>query len=51
MVPAESEYTMTVGDSYLSPADSGGTLRNGGADEAILLAAIVYSAEWATPTP
>lgn len=51
MVPSETEYTMIVGDSYLSPADSGGTLRNPGTDEAILLAAIVYPASEATPTP
>ena len=50
-VPAEAEYTMAVGDSYLSPADSGGTLRNPGTDEAILLAAIVYPVTEATPAP
>lgn len=50
-VPADTEYTMTVGDAYLSPANSGGTLRNPGKEEAILLAAIVYPAEESTPTP
>lgn len=50
-VPAETEYTMTAGDAYLSPARSGGSLRNTGTDEAILLAAIVYPAPAATPTP
>jgi hypothetical protein len=50
-VPAQTEYTMTVGDAYLSPAGSGGSLRNAGTDEAILLAAIVYPASEATPTP
>ncbi|MET0589756.1 MAG: hypothetical protein ABWZ77_01140 [Naasia sp.] len=50
-VPAETEYTMTVGDSYLSPANSGGYLRNPGTGEAILLAAIVYPASEATPIP
>jgi hypothetical protein len=50
-VPAETEYTMAVGDAYLSPAGSGGSLRNTGPDEAILLAAIVYPAPAATPTP
>lgn len=48
--PAQTEYTMTVGDAYLSPANSGGSLRNDGSDEAILLAAIVYPAEESTPT-
>lgn len=50
-VPAQTDYTMTVGDAYLSPADSGGTLRNPGTDEAVLLAAIVYPASEATPVP
>lgn len=50
-IPAETDYTMTAGDAYLSPAGSGGSLRNTGTDEAILLAAIVYPAPSATPTP
>ena len=50
-VPADTEYTMIVGDAYLSPADSGGVLRNPGPDEAVLLAAIVYPASEATPVP
>ena len=50
-VPADTEFTLAVGDAYLSPAGSGGVLRNAGADEAILLAAIIYPVPDATPTP
>ena len=50
-VPAETEYTMSAGEAYLSPARSGGTLRNDSTDEAILLAAIVYPTEESMPTP
>lgn len=50
-VPAGTTYTMTVGETSLSPAGSGGFLRNDGTDEVILLAAIIWPAAGATPTP
>ena len=50
-VPAATEFTMTTGDAYVSPASSGGQLRNTGTEEVILLAAIIYPDPAATPTP
>ena len=50
-IPAETTYTMTTGDAYVSPPGSGGELRNEGTDEVILLAAIIWPVPAATPTP
>ena len=50
-IPAETEFTMTAGDSSLSPAGSGGELRNDGTEEVILLATLLIPipADAATP--
>jgi hypothetical protein len=50
-IPAETEFTMTAGDFSLSPAGSGGELRNDGAEEVILLAGVILPipADAATP--
>lgn len=51
-IPAETEFTMTAGDFSLSPAGSGGELRNDGTEEVVLLAGIIIPlpATAATPT-
>jgi len=50
-IPAETEFTMRAGDSSLSPAGSGGELRNDGGEEVILLASLIAPLPAATPTP
>ena len=40
-IPAETEFTMSAGDANLSPASSGGELRNDGTEEVILLAGLI----------
>jgi len=50
-IPAETEFTMSPGDSSLSPAGSGGELRNDGGEEVILLASLIAPLPAATPTP
>jgi len=50
-IPAETEYTMNAGDSYVSPPVSGGELRNEGTEEVILLAALVVSTPDGAATP
>jgi hypothetical protein len=50
-VPAETEFTMSVGDSYLSPGGAGGELRNVGTEEVSLLASIIVPIPEGTATP
>src|SRR5687768_1241590 len=40
-IPAETEFTMTAGDAFLSPAGTGGELRNDGSEEVVILASIL----------
>jgi quercetin dioxygenase-like cupin family protein len=48
-IPAETEFTMSAGDSFFSPAGSGGELRNDGTEEVILLASIIVPIPDGTP--
>ena len=50
-IPADTEFTMTAGDSSLSPAGSGGELRNDGTEEVILLAGVIRSLPDSAATP
>jgi len=50
-VPAETEFTMSVGDSYLSPTGSGGEVRNAGTEEVSLLASIIVPVPEVAATP
>jgi hypothetical protein len=50
-VPAETEFTMTAGDSSLSPAGSGGELRNDGTEDVILLATLLVPIPANAATP
>ena len=50
-VPAETEFTISVGDSYLSPAGSGGEVRNSGTEEVSLLASIIVPVPEVAVTP
>lgn len=49
VVPAGTAFTMGAGDSYVSPARSGGELRNPGPGEASLLAAVLVPGPAGTP--
>ena len=48
-VPADTDFVMGPGDSTVSGLRSGGQLRNDGAGEAALLAAIVWPVDTGTP--
>jgi hypothetical protein len=48
-ISAETEFTMSAGDSSLSPAGSGGELRNEGSAEVILLAGLIAPLPAGTP--
>jgi hypothetical protein len=48
-IPAETEFTMRAGDAFLSPAGSGGELRNDGSAEVVLLASIIIPLPAGTP--
>src|SRR5215207_6089647 len=50
-IPAETEFTMTAGDAPLSPAGSGGVLRNEGTEEVILLAGLIVPVPDGAATP
>jgi hypothetical protein len=50
-VPAKTEFTMSAGDSSLSPAGSGGELRNDGSQEVILLASLIAPVPESAATP
>ena len=50
-IPAETEFTMRAGDSFFSPAGSGGELRNDGSEEVILLASIIVPVQDGAATP
>jgi quercetin dioxygenase-like cupin family protein len=50
-IPAETEFTMTAGDSSLSPAGSGGELRNDGTEDVILLATLLVPIPTNAATP
>ena len=50
-IPAETEFTMSAGDSSLSPAGSGGELRNDGTEEVILLAGVILPIPASAATP
>lgn len=50
-VPADTEFALGAGDSFVAPAASGGEMRNDGAGEARVLIAYVAPASPATPTP
>ena len=50
-IPAETEFTMSAGDSTLSPAGSGGELRNEGSEEVILLASLIAPVPESAATP
>jgi hypothetical protein len=48
-VAAGASATLTVGDSFVSPANSGGDLRNEGTTPAVLLAAVINPFQMGTP--
>jgi hypothetical protein len=48
-VAAGASATLTVGDSFVSPANSGGDLRNEGTTPAVLLAAIIGPSQMGAP--
>ncbi len=48
-IPAETAFTMRAGDSSLSPAGSGGELRNDGSEEVLLLAGLLVPVPAGTP--
>jgi redox-sensitive bicupin YhaK (pirin superfamily) len=50
-IPAETEFTMSAGDANLSPAGSGGELRNEGTEEVILLAGLIVPVPDGAATP
>jgi hypothetical protein len=50
-IPAETEFIMSAGDSSLSPAGSGGELRNDGSEEVILLAGLIVPVPDGAVTP
>jgi hypothetical protein len=50
-IPAETEFTMGAGDSSLSPAGTGGELRNDGTEEVRLLAGLIVPLPAGTPVP
>ena len=50
-IPAETAFTMSVGDANLSPAGSGGELRNEGTEEVILLAGLIVPVPDGAATP
>ena len=50
-IPAETEFTMRAGDATLSPAGSGGELRNAGSEEVVLLSSLIASVPESTATP
>lgn len=58
IVAAETEFTLRAGDSFFSPAGSGGELRNDGSEDVSILASIIVpisddaGTPWAgTPVP
>jgi hypothetical protein len=50
-IPAGTEFTMMAGDSSLSPAGSGGELRNDGAEDVVLLAGVILPIPLDAATP
>jgi hypothetical protein len=50
-IPAGTEFTMTAGDSSLSPAGSGGELRNDGTEDVVLLAGVILPIPTGVATP
>jgi hypothetical protein len=50
-IPAGTEFTMMAGDSSLSPAGSGGELRNDGAEDVVLLAGVILPIPTGAATP
>jgi hypothetical protein len=50
-IPAETEFTMSAGDANLSPAGSGGELRNDGSAEVIFLASLIVPIPDGAATP
>jgi hypothetical protein len=50
-IPAGTEFTMSAGDSSLSPAGSGGEWRNDGTEEVIVLAALIVPIPTGAATP
>ena len=48
-IPAETAFTMRAGDAFLSPAGSGGELRNDGSEEVVILASIIVPLPAGTP--
>ena len=50
-IAAETEFTLTAGDSFFSPAGSGGELRNEGSEEVILLAGLIVPLPDGVATP
>jgi hypothetical protein len=50
-IAAETEFTMSAGDSFLSPAGSGGELRNDGSEEVVLLAGLILPVPDGAATP
>ena len=50
-IPAETEFTMTAGDTSLSPAGSGGELRNDGSEDVVLLAGVILPIPDSAATP
>ncbi len=50
-IPADTEFTLAVGDSFAAPSPSGGEFRNDGTEVASLLSGYVVPVAAATPTP
>jgi hypothetical protein len=52
-IPANTEFTMSDGDSALFPPNAGGEVRNDGAEDAVAWVTNValFSNEASTPTP
>jgi quercetin dioxygenase-like cupin family protein len=50
-IAAETEFTMSAGDSFFSPAGSGGELRNEGSEEVSILASIIVPIPDGAATP
>ncbi|MDQ3695490.1 MAG: hypothetical protein M3464_17990 [Chloroflexota bacterium] len=48
-IPAETEFTMRAGDSSLSPAGTGGELRNDGSEDVVLLVGLIVPVPAGTP--
>ena len=51
VIPAQTEFTMTTGDTFLSPAGSGGKLRNDETGEVSLLASLIVPLPTEAVTP